>query len=221
MKELIKRMKDLQLNKVKRNYSCEIRAEDTESGNIITGRPIVYDSPTDMGWYREIIDAGALNDADMTDVAFLANHDTRMIPLARSRNNTPSSTMQLIASAMGLDVNVRLDCEKNSVSRALHSAVMRGDISGMSFMFTIRDYEWIDADSDYPTLHIKSIAKVYEVSAVTWPAYEATEIDARNKDTTPEGVRRSLDSERDRKIELERMKNRNILLSVTGGKTNE
>ena len=66
----------------RRSYNFEVRAEETETGHIITGRPIVYNSRTDMGWYDEIIEPGALNKTDLTDVRFLVNHDISMIPLA-------------------------------------------------------------------------------------------------------------------------------------------
>ena len=149
-----------------RSYLFEIRAEETDTGNIVTGRPIVYNSRTDLGWFDEIIEPGALNKTDLTDVRFLVNHDTSKIPLARSRRNNGNST---------------LDTENNNEARALYSAVQRGDISGMSFMFGIRDEEWENLDSDHPTRHIKDISTVVEVSAVTFPAYESTEINARCK----------------------------------------
>ena len=64
-----------------------MRAVPTESGSLISGRPIVYDSVTDLGFFDEVIDFGALDEADLTDVRFLVNHNTDMIPLARSRRN--------------------------------------------------------------------------------------------------------------------------------------
>lgn len=164
-----------------RSYNFEVRAEETEAGNIITGRPIVYNSRTDLGWFDEIIEPGALNNTDLTDVRFLVNHDISKIPLARSRRNNGNSTMQLTVDNDGLGIRVILDTENNSEARSLYSAVQRGDISGMSFMFGIRDEEWEDLDTDHPTRHIKDISTVVEVSAVTFPAYESTEINARSK----------------------------------------
>lgn len=198
----------------RRSYSFEVRAEETEQGNIITGRPIVYNSRTDLGWYDEIIEPGALNNTDLTDVRFLVNHDTSKIPLARSRNNNGNSTMQLSVDNDGMSIRVTLDTENNSEARALYSAVKRGDISGMSFMFAIRDEEWDDLDSDHPIRHIKDISTVVEVSAVTFPAYESTEINARSKAaldnarSTLDSVRRqsvsSLDSEKEKlKLQIE------------------
>lgn len=165
-----------------RSYNFEVRAEESDQGNIITGRPIVYNSRTDLGWFDEIIESGALNNTDLTDVRFLVNHDTSKIPLARSRRNNGNSTMQLTTDNDGLGIRVTLDTENNSEARSLYSAVQRGDISGMSFMFGIRDEEWEDLDSDHPTRHIRDISTVVEVSAVTFPAYESTEINARSKE---------------------------------------
>ncbi len=167
----------------KRSYTFEVRAEQGENGEkIITGRPIVYNSRTDIGYFDEIIEVGALDGADLTDVRFLVNHNTDMIPLARSRRNNGNSTMKMTADFQGLYLDfVKLDVENNMDARALYSAVQRGDITGMSFMFSIDDEEWEDIESDHPTRHIRKIGSVVEVSAVTWPAYESTEINARSK----------------------------------------
>lgn len=165
----------------RRNYSFEIRAEENENGSVIVGRPIVYDSKTDLGWFDEIIERGALDKADLTDVRFLVNHDINKIPLARSRKNTKNSTMQLTVDNDGMGIRVNLDTENNAEARSLYSAVKRGDITGMSFMFGISDEEWENLKSDHPTRHIRAISTVVEVSAVTFPAYESTEINARDK----------------------------------------
>ena len=79
----------------RRSYNFEVRAEENEQGSIITGRPIVYNSRTDIGFFDEIIEEGALNNTDLTDVRFMVNHDMSRIPLARSRRNNGNSTMQL------------------------------------------------------------------------------------------------------------------------------
>lgn len=179
----------------KRSYSFEVLAEENENGNIITGRAIVYDSKTDLGDFDEVIERGALDKTDLTDVRFLVNHDLSNIPLARSRRNNGNSTMQLMVNNDGMDIRVTLDTENNAQARALYSAVQRGDISGMSFMFSIRDEEWDDLDTDHPTRRIKDIGTVVEVSAVTFPAYESTEISARCKDAL-ESARSALESAR-------------------------
>jgi len=202
---------------VTRAYNFELRAENNEqNGDHIVGRPIVYNSKTDLGWFNEIIESGALDEADLKDVRFLVNHNTDMIPLARSRNNNANSTMQMIVDSEGMNIRVNLDTENNSDARNLYSAIKRGDITGMSFMFSIDDEEWEDLQSDHPTRHIRKIGRVLEVSAVTFPAYEATEISARDKEAldsakaTLESVRsQTLDSEKAAALELEKAKLRN------------
>lgn len=165
-----------------RSYQFEVRAEEGERGTILTGRPIVYDQRTDLGYFDEYIAAGALNGADLTDVRFLVNHDASRIPLARSRRNNGSSTMQLTPDAFGLSLDwVKLDVENNAEARALWSAVSRGDISGMSFMFSVDGEEWTNLKTDHPTRAITKIGSIVEVSAVTFPAYDTTEIFARSK----------------------------------------
>lgn len=197
----------------RRSYSFEVRADkDDQGGNIITGRPIVYDKMTDLGWFDEIIERGALDKTNLQDVRFLVNHDTSKIPLARSRKNNKNSTMQLTVDNDGMAIRVTLDTENNADARSLYSAVQRGDISGMSFMFSIDDEEWENLESDHPTRHIRKIGTVVEVSAVTFPAYEQTEISARCKETL-DSARQAVDTARQQrgevdtsKLELEKLK---------------
>lgn len=208
----------MEMKMIQRAYNFEIRANnDDKHGDHITGRPIVYDSKTDLGYFDEIIERGALDKTNLKDVRFLVNHNTDMIPLARSRNNNENSTMQLEVDNDGMAIRVNLDTENNSDARNLYSAIKRGDITGMSFMFSINDEEWEDLESDHPTRRIKEIGQVLEVSAVTFPAYEATEISARDKEALDgaksalDSARRSLDSEKT-ELELEKAKNKNIFL---------
>lgn len=166
-----------------REFDFDINAEKREDGNVLFGRPIVYDKETDLGDFSEIIVSGALDNADMRDVRFIVNHDKKMIPLARSRRNNGNSTMFLEIVPEGLDIRVTLDTENNSDARALYSAVSRGDISGMSFMFIVGREEWSGLDSDYPSRKILEIKKIIEVSACTFPAYDQTFIDARSEES--------------------------------------
>lgn len=192
-----------------RAFTFEVRAEqDEQHGNILTGRPIVYDSRTDLGWYDEIIERGALMETDLRDVRFLVNHNTDMIPLARSRNNNANSTMQMSVDDEGMLIRVDLDVENNTEAKNLYSAVERGDIDGMSFMFTVDGDKWDDIESDHPLRTITNIGKVMEVSAVTFPAYEQTSISARGLDSALDNAKSSLDSAKAeaRAIELKKQK---------------
>lgn len=189
------------MKELERRFStCAVRAEDSGGATTVTGIPIVYDSITDLGWFDEIIDRGALDDTDLTDVRFLVNHDIKMIPLARSRRNNGNSTMFLRVVPEGLEMNARIDTANNATARELRSAIDREDITGMSFMFSIDDEEWENLDSDHPTRRIKKIGSVVEISAVTFPAYDSTSINARSKEAL-ESARSALESARKQNCE--------------------
>lgn len=185
-----------------RAFIFEVRAEqDEERGKYLTGQPIVYNERANIGGYDEIIDDGALDGADLRDVRFLINHNVDMIPLARSRNNNANSTMQLERVQGGLNIRANLDTENNETAKSLYSAVSRGDISGMSFMFSVKEDRWENLDSDYPTRHITSIGHVFEVSAVTAPAYEETSIEARSDVEALESAKAAVETAKQAEIE--------------------
>lgn len=190
-------------NKEIRRYTFDIRADNNDKyGDFVTGKPILYNSLTNIGAFDEIIEAGALDGADLKDVRFLVNHNTDMIPLARSRNNNENSTMQMTVDDGGMNIRVNLDTANNSDAKNLYSAIQRGDIDGMSFMFTVDADDWENLETDHPTRHIKKIGKVYEVSAVTFPAYPETTISARNAQTL-DNARAALDSAKNANNEIE------------------
>lgn len=178
----------------RRSFTFEVRAKQDDRGRYIEGRPIVYGKETVIGeMFREEICAGALDKADLKDVRLLVNHDTSKIPLARSRHNNKNSTMQLRVDKEGLWIRAYLDVENNAEAKALYSAVERGDITGMSFLFGITKERWEDLKKELPKRFIEEISTVVEVSAVTFPAYEDTEITARNKEAL-ESAKRALES---------------------------
>lgn len=181
-----------------RSYTFDVRAEDREDGiRTLRGTPIVYGSATDIGGYfREIIEPGALDGANLKDVPLLVNHDQVMIPVARSRNNTPRSTMRLMPTSTGLDMEADIDVKRNSKAAELDSAIDRGDLTGMSFKFSVAEERWDDLDTDYPTRHILRFDTIAEISAVTWPAYEATSIYTERCRETLDSARSSLESVR-------------------------
>lgn len=190
-----------------RNLEFEVRAEENEEhGHFLSGRPIVFGQRTDLGWYEEVIEPGALDTTDLKDVRFLINHNTDMIPLARSRNNTEHSTMQMSVDEDGMEIRVDLDTENNADAKSLYSAVGRGDITGMSFMFSVDKDSWDDADTDHPLRHVRSIRRVIEVSAVTFPAYATTSIQTRGLSDALDSAKESLESERQRLNAIERRK---------------
>lgn len=167
-----------------RSYNFELRADQNEEhGHFVTGRAIVFSQPYDNGWFTEIIEPEALNNTDMKDVRLLVNHNKDMIPLARSRNNNAKSTMQLsVVPYEGMDIRADLDIDRNGTAMELYSAADRGDLTGMSFMFSVSGERWEGLDREHPTRYITEIKKIFEVSAVTWPAYEQTTFEARQAD---------------------------------------
>lgn len=186
-----------------RSFAFDVRAEQNEDhGHYLTGRPIVFGQRTDIGRYDEIIEQGALDMTDLKDVRFLVNHNIDMIPLARSRNNNENSTMQMSVDADGMMIRVDLDTENNADARSLYSAVSRGDVSGMSFMFSVDKDSWDNVESEHPTRHVRSIKRVLEVSAVTFPAYSQTSIQTRGLSGALDSAMESLESERARMSEL-------------------
>lgn len=202
------------MSKEIRMFRFEIRAEnDEQHGDFITGKPIVFNARTDLGAWDEIIDAGALDDADLKDVRLLVNHNIDMIPLARSRNNNANSTMQMMVVDDGMDIRANLDTENNTDAKNLYSAISRGDLDGMSFMFSVDGEKWEDLRSDHPTRHITRISKVFEVSAVTFPAYEQTSIEARGLADALDSGSAALENARHNADMIEKQKQRIRILS--------
>lgn len=156
---------------------CEIRAEAPAGAEslVLEGMPIVYDKPTQImdgaRKFTEIIRPGALDDADLSDVRLLYNHDLNKVPLAR----TPK-TMQLAVSPAGLVMTATLpDTEE---AKSVYTAVKRGDLSGMSFAFKVPEGgDRYDAVTG--TREIFKIEKVMECSIVPFPAYPQTSVEAR------------------------------------------
>lgn len=178
---------------VRRAYLVpDIRTED--EGSVVEGHAAVFDQTVSIaGWFNEVIERGAFDGTDFDDVLLFVNHDASKIALARSRRNNGNSTMQLGVDDKGLAIKASLDTERNATAAELMSALKRGDIDAMSFMFTVAEAKWTELDSDMPTRHITKVGKVYEVSAVNWPAYNETDISARG---SLESDRRALDNAR-------------------------
>lgn len=197
-----------------RSFDFDINAtESEERGKYIEGRAIVYNQKANLGWYDEIIAQDALKDTDLRDVRLLVNHNTDMIPLARSRNNNVNSTMQLTVDENGLGIRANLDVENNADARALYSAIERSDISNMSFMFVVDKDRWDDMDTDHPTRTITGIKRVLEVSAVIFPAYTQTSLQARGLADALDSAKASLESAKAKAREIERKKQKIRILT--------
>lgn len=172
-----------------------------DTGYIIDGYAVVYEQTTNIGgWFNEIIKRGALDNADLTDVLLFVHHEQRKIPLARSRRNNPSSTLQLTVDERGLYFRAELDVENNTEAKALYSSVKRGDISGMSFSFRVKDEKWLNLDAEIPTREIYKFEKIGEISALSTPAYLGSEIHARSGETLESVDQLALDNARSQSL---------------------
>lgn len=195
----------------------ELRAvEPTETtGYVVEGYAIIYEQEANIGgWFKEVIKRGALDGADLTDVPLFIHHQRDKIPLARSRRNNGNSTMKLTADEKGLHFRAELDVENNAESKALYSAVGRKDVSGMSYAFLVKEEKWLDLNKEVPTREIYKFEKIGELSALWSPAYEGTNIEARDGELDSsdrmalDNAKSTLDSE---KNELELLKQKIIL----------
>lgn len=162
--------------------NLSFRSEGNGKGNVLTGYAVKFNEVADVGgnFYEKIL-PNAITGESISDVALCINHDGTKLPLARYRADNPKSTLNLEVDNNGLKISAELDAENNQDARALYSSVKRGDICGMSFAFVVDEDEWQVLQADKPLRIIKRFKKIYDVSAVTFPQYEGTEIDARNK----------------------------------------
>ena len=150
---------------------AEIRNDD--NGLRVEGYAAVFGEETNIGgMFREVIERGAFTDAiGRDDVVFLINHDG--LPLARTR----SGTLTLEEDDRGLRISTTLDPDDPDV-RSIAGKMKRGDLDKMSFAFYPEVQEW-DESGDMPLRKIKR-ASLYDVSIVTTPAYDGTEIALRS-----------------------------------------
>ncbi|MDE4059764.1 HK97 family phage prohead protease [Phaeobacter gallaeciensis] len=153
----------------------EVRETEAE-GVKVGGYAAVFDEWADIGGYfQERIMPGAFEGRLEDDVQFLVNH--RDLPLAR----TTSGTLTLTVDERGLYMETTLDPSDPDAARIIPK-LQRGDLSKMSFAFTVEDGgkdEW-DHSGDVPKRTITRIGKMYDVAVVSSPAYGGTEIGLRS-----------------------------------------
>ena len=155
-----------------RLQGAEIRAEEGEVR--VSGYAAVFGEETNIGgMFMESIERGAFKNAieRQDDVVFLINHDG--LPLARTR----SGTLSLVEDERGLYMEASLDMEDPDV-RSIVPKMKRGDLDKMSFAFIPERQSWDDS-GDMPKRMIQDL-RLYDVSIVTTPAYEGTEIGLRS-----------------------------------------
>ena len=150
----------------------EVRDQDAE-GVRVAGYAVIYDEWANIGdYFQERIAAGALEGRLDDDVQFLVNH--RDLPLAR----TTSGTLTLRLDERGLYMETVLDPADPDAARIIPK-LRRGDLSKMSFAFTVEREEW-DESGEIPQRTITKIGRLVDVAVVNDPAYSGTEIGLRS-----------------------------------------
>ena len=188
---------------VKEIRLVDMRALD-EEGMIVEGYAAVFDSVTDLGWIKEVIDRHAFDNADMSDIVMKYNHENSILPMARTRGGS----LQFNIDDHGLKIRAKLP--ETSVNRDIYTLIREGVLSKMSFAFTVKSEEY---DYDTDTRKILEFDKIFDVSVVDVPAYETTEIYARNKEQYEEEKRQYEENKNEHKLNFEKEKVK-LLLSL-------
>jgi HK97 family phage prohead protease len=168
-------MKTMKDNIEQRTFSVEHRNESERS---VVGMAAIYESETNLGWFRERIEKGAFDEAlAKSDVRALFNHDPNHL-LAR----TSSGTLDLRLTDKGLEYS--FDLPNTSSGNDLLELMKRGDITQSSFAFTVAEQSWEERQMENGeweyTRVIKRVEELFDVSPVTYPAYKDTTVALRS-----------------------------------------
>ena len=145
----------------------------------VQGYATTFDQPYKLGGddsfeFWEVVDRGAFNNTDMNDVIMQYNHEGRVF--ARTKNNT----LALRSDEHGLFIDA--DLGGTEIGRQLYEEIKGGYTDKMSFGFTVRGDKRDERMEDGKTIltrTITDIGKLYDVSAVSIPANDATSISVR------------------------------------------
>jgi len=158
----------------KRSFDGEVRAADSDDGKmIIRGHAAVFGKlSSNLGGFREQIEAGAFNDVLDNDVRAAYNHDANFI-LGRAK----AGTLRIGVDAEGLWYEV--DLPNSTMGRDLWESVKRGDIQESSFKFTVLEDDWQENDEGVIRT-IKKVGRLIDVAPVAYPAYPDATVAARS-----------------------------------------
>ena len=183
-----------------RKLDLQFRAEDTEDKKMeIKGYAVVFNSPETYD-YTEVIDEHALDNADMSDVVLRYNHEDTFMVLARTRNKS----LNLKVDEKGLFMEATLQ-EDISQHRDIYNAIKSGLIDKQSFAFVV-DEDNYDYDTDTRT--ITKIGKLFDVSVVDQPFYNATDVSVASSNDNFLERRKELRKEHEEKLKEEERKNK-------------
>jgi len=159
-----------------------LAVSESEPNEIIGYAAVFNQWSEDLGGFREMILPGAFSTALNDDVRALINHDANLV-LGRTR----SGTLVLTEDEVGLRIKITLP--NTQYARDLVEAMRRGDVDQMSFGFAVETDRWYEQDGQ-TRREIVKVARLYDVSVVTFPAYPQTTAQARDVTgvTTPQGL---------------------------------
>ena len=155
------------------------RSEGENMPKEIGGIAAVINSVTDLGYFEEVIERGAFDNAlnKEYDIRCLFNHEAELI-LGRTKANT----CNVFVNADGNLEYTWVPDYENPTHMSVVRSIMRGDITQSSFAFTIKEQKWSES-TKYGSMGKRTITIIedlYDVSPVTYPAYADTEADARS-----------------------------------------
>lgn len=190
-----------------RKLDMQFRAENSEDGKMeIKGYAAVFNSPETYS-YTEVISDKAFDEADMSDVVLRYNHNDSFMVLARTRNKS----LDLSVDEKGLFIDATLQDDITD-HKNIFNAIKSGLIDKQSFAFVVDEDEY---DYETDTRTITKIGKVYDVSVVDQPFYNATDVSvARNQNDEFMERRNELRKEYEDKKALE--EKRNAILEKLG-----
>ena len=186
-----------------REYRAMVMEPVEEEEYKVRGYATTFDVPYTL-WedkefvLREVISSKALEGADMSDVIMQYNHEGRVF--ARTSNGS----LVLVPDGHGLGIEA--DLGGTDLGRALYQEIKGGYTNKMSWAFVVEEDAWAEEAMEDKTLETRTITKirkVYDVSAVSLPANDATEISARN---LADGVIERVKAERLERQKLEQRK---------------
>ena len=149
-----------------------LAVSESEPNEIIGYAAVFNQWSEDLGGFREMILPGAFSNALNDDVRALINHDANLV-LGRTR----SGTLVLTEDEVGLRIKITLP--NTQYARDLVEAMRRGDVDQMSFGFAVETDRWYEQDGQ-TRREIVKVARLYDVSVVTFPAYPQTIAQARD-----------------------------------------
>lgn len=195
----------MEQERIKIRTTFEVRSvgEGEEKQIHLQGYALIFDSLSeDLGYFREIIKKGALDNCKMDNVVLNINHDMNK-PLARNNKYNGIGALTLTVDEKGLFFDaIPTD---TSYSRDLISNMRAGIIDKCSFAFTldwkdneVQTWDWDDNGRGYDLRTIYKIKEIFDVSIVTNPAYESTSCESYE--------RAKKDSKKERNIEIRKRK---------------